>query len=133
MYRTLDRITETVAVALAMAGGLVLLAIVVLTCVSIIGRALVPFDLGIGPIRGIFGDVSRPIGGRAEVRLWASAWHFQDALRAGLSGVSWHAGLGASTALTELATLQLRAEHSYNRYVGNRYRLTAALTLRVHR
>lgn len=39
---------------LALAGGAVLLCIVVLTCVSIAGRALVPFDIGVGPIRGIY-------------------------------------------------------------------------------
>ncbi|MBM2323895.1 TRAP transporter small permease [Marivita cryptomonadis] len=39
---------------MALAGGAVLLCIIVLTCVSIIGRALVPFDIGVGPIRGIY-------------------------------------------------------------------------------
>lgn len=77
MYRTLDRITETVAVALAMAGGLVLLAIVVLTCVSIIGRALVPFDLGIGPIRGIY-DMTE-IGMAAAIFAFLPWAQFKDA------------------------------------------------------
>ncbi|WP_316014460.1 TRAP transporter small permease [Roseobacter sp. HKCCA0434] len=54
MYAVLSRIAERLAAALAIAGGLVLLGIVVLTCISIAGRALVPFDLGIGPIRGIY-------------------------------------------------------------------------------
>lgn len=54
MYRSLNRITEWIASALALAGGLLLLAIVALTCVSIIGRALVPLDIGVGPIRGIY-------------------------------------------------------------------------------
>ncbi len=54
MYRSLNRITEWIASALALAGGILLLAIVALTCVSIIGRALVPLDIGVGPIRGIY-------------------------------------------------------------------------------
>lgn len=54
MYRKLSRIADALAAALAIAGGLVLLGIVVLTCISIIGRALVPLDIGIGPIRGIY-------------------------------------------------------------------------------
>ncbi len=54
MYHALSKMAETIANALAIAGGLILLAIVVLTCVSIAGRALVPLDIGIGPIRGIY-------------------------------------------------------------------------------
>ena len=54
MYAAMNRIAEVIAVALAIAGGLVLLAIVALTCLSIAGRALVPFDIGLGPIRGIY-------------------------------------------------------------------------------
>ena len=40
--------------ALALAGGAVLLGIVALTCASIAGRALLPLDMGFGPIRGIY-------------------------------------------------------------------------------
>ena len=54
MYSALRKLAEVIAATLAIAGGLVLLAIVVLTCLSIAGRALVPFDLGVGPIRGIY-------------------------------------------------------------------------------
>lgn len=54
MYRNLNRIAEIIAASLAIAGGIVLLAIVALTCVSIIGRALVPLNIGLGPIRGIY-------------------------------------------------------------------------------
>jgi TRAP-type C4-dicarboxylate transport system permease small subunit len=54
VYGHLSRIAELIAAALAIAGGLVLLGIVVLTCVSITGRALVPLDIGFGPIRGIY-------------------------------------------------------------------------------
>ncbi|MEM6385167.1 MAG: TRAP transporter small permease [Pseudomonadota bacterium] len=54
MYRTLERIAEVIAAMLALAGGAVLLALTLLTCVSIVGRAALPFDLGFGPIRGIY-------------------------------------------------------------------------------
>ncbi len=54
MYNALSKLAHSIASALAIAGGLVLLAIIALTCVSIAGRALVPLDIGIGPIRGIY-------------------------------------------------------------------------------
>ena len=54
MYAQISRIVEWIAMALAILAGTVLLVIVALTCVSIIGRALVPFDIGLGPIRGIY-------------------------------------------------------------------------------
>lgn len=54
MYRQLNLMVEIIARALAIAGGVVLLVLTALTCVSIIGRALLPLDLGIGPIRGIY-------------------------------------------------------------------------------
>lgn len=54
MYRRLQIIVELIARLLAIGGGAVLLCIVALTCVSIIGRALVPLDIGLGPIRGIY-------------------------------------------------------------------------------
>ena len=54
MYQRLGRVVEWIAKVLALAGGLILLVIVALTCLSIIGRALVPLDIGIGPIRGIY-------------------------------------------------------------------------------
>lgn len=54
LYNFLYRISNAFAVTLAISGGLVLLGIVVLTCVSIIGRAFVPLDIGLGPIRGIY-------------------------------------------------------------------------------
>lgn len=47
-------LAELLARGLALAGGAVLLAITLLTCVSIAGRALIPLDIGIGPIRGIY-------------------------------------------------------------------------------
>lgn len=54
MYRVLYGGADYLARGLALAGGFVLLVIIALTCVSIAGRALVPFDIGIGPIRGIY-------------------------------------------------------------------------------
>ena len=54
MYKLLNQVVERIAAALALVGGAVLLGIVVLTCVSIAGRALIPLDVGLGPIRGIY-------------------------------------------------------------------------------
>lgn len=54
MYRLLSNVADLVARGLALAGGTVLVALIALTCVSIAGRALVPLDIGIGPIRGIY-------------------------------------------------------------------------------
>lgn len=54
MYHTLHRTAEIIARILALLGGAILLGITVLTCVSIAGRAFVSFDIGLGPIRGIY-------------------------------------------------------------------------------
>lgn len=54
MYMMLSRVSESVARFLAIAGGLLLLVIVVLTCVSIAGRALFSAGICCGPIRGIY-------------------------------------------------------------------------------
>lgn len=54
MYQMLSRIAEGLARMLALAGGVALLGVIVLTCISIIGRVFVPLDIGIGPIRGIY-------------------------------------------------------------------------------
>lgn len=54
MYKGLQKAAEFIATVMAIGGGLVLLGIIALTCVSIAGRALVPLDIGIGPIRGIY-------------------------------------------------------------------------------
>ena len=54
VYIILDRIAQHVANTLALLGGVVLLGLIVLTTLSIAGRALVPFDIGVGPIRGIY-------------------------------------------------------------------------------
>ncbi len=54
MYNTLRSLADTVSRWMALLGGLVLLFVVLLTCISIIGRALLPFDIGLGPIKGIY-------------------------------------------------------------------------------
>lgn len=54
MYDRLNAIVEFIARVLAFAGGIVLLGLTALTCISIAGRALIPLDIGIGPIRGIY-------------------------------------------------------------------------------
>jgi len=54
MYLFLDNAARTLARIMALLGGVLLLAITAMTCVSIIGRAFVPFNIGLGPIRGIY-------------------------------------------------------------------------------
>lgn len=54
MYRRLSMLAELLARILALAGGAILLGITLLTCISIFGRALIPLDIGVGPIRGIY-------------------------------------------------------------------------------
>lgn len=54
MYRTLHMLAEFLARVLALAGGAVLIVVTALTCISIAGRVLVPLDIGLGPIRGIY-------------------------------------------------------------------------------
>lgn len=54
MYRALNTFAGVLARFLALAGGAVLLVITLLTCVSIAGRVLLPLDIGLGPIRGIY-------------------------------------------------------------------------------
>lgn len=54
MYYTLDRLAHALARLLALVGGAVLLALTLLTCISIIGRVFVPWGIGLGPIRGIY-------------------------------------------------------------------------------
>ncbi|KUP90839.1 TRAP transporter small permease [Tritonibacter horizontis] len=54
MYRHLNSLVYALAHLLALAGGVVLLAITFLTCLSILGRAVISLDIGLGPIRGIY-------------------------------------------------------------------------------
>ncbi|MDO5703707.1 MAG: TRAP transporter small permease [Paracoccus sp. (in: a-proteobacteria)] len=49
-FRKLDKWAHAIAAFLALLGGAGLLAVVVVTCVSVIGRAITPF----GPVRGDF-------------------------------------------------------------------------------
>ncbi len=50
MVRLIDRLVGSLAYAMAMAGGLALLAIMLTTVASVTGRALIP--LGLGPVPG---------------------------------------------------------------------------------
>ncbi len=54
------RFVERIARWMALAGGLVLVAITVITCVSIIGRALIP--AGLGPIPGDYELIEAGVG-----------------------------------------------------------------------
>jgi len=56
----LARTVRTIAAAMALAGGLVLLALVAMTCVSVAGRALV--GLRLGPVPGDFELVEMGVG-----------------------------------------------------------------------
>lgn len=62
MYLTLSRIAGGVARLLALAGGALLVAIVVLTVVSITGRALFSAGICCGPIRGIYDYTEIAVG-----------------------------------------------------------------------
>ena len=77
MYFQINRIVEAIARLLAYAGGAVLLAVTFLTCISIIGRAMIPLDIGIGPIRGIF-DMTE-IGIAAAIFAFLPWAQFQEA------------------------------------------------------
>ncbi|WP_439156151.1 TRAP transporter small permease [Yoonia sp.] len=54
MYALLSWIAEGIARTMAIIGGLILLAVIGLTVASIVGRALLPLGLGLGPIKGIY-------------------------------------------------------------------------------
>lgn len=54
MYRYLSQSANFLAVGMAMLGGLLLVGVTILTCISIAGRALLPLDIGLGPIQGIY-------------------------------------------------------------------------------
>ncbi len=77
MYLHLNSLAEALARILALLGGAVLLAIILLTCVSIAGRALLPLDIGIGPIRGIY-DVTE-IGMAAAIFAFLPWAQFREA------------------------------------------------------
>ncbi|SMX32222.1 TRAP transporter small permease [Actibacterium lipolyticum] len=52
MYRHIDNSIGWLAKAMALLGGTVLIALIAMTCISIIGRTLVP--LGLSPVKGDF-------------------------------------------------------------------------------
>ena len=54
MFAILSRAVDALARAVALAGGLVLIGVIVATCISIAGRSLVGLGLGLGPISGMF-------------------------------------------------------------------------------
>ncbi len=54
MYRTLHRLADRLARIMALAGGLILVGLTALTCLSILGRAFVPLGIGPGPVPGIY-------------------------------------------------------------------------------
>jgi TRAP-type C4-dicarboxylate transport system permease small subunit len=52
VYRSISRLVEFLARWTAIAGGIVLMAVVIMSCVSIIGRGIGKMGFGIGPIPG---------------------------------------------------------------------------------
>lgn len=54
MYAFLSKAAHYLALGMALAGGTTLIVLVVLTCISIVGRALIPLGIGMGPIKGIY-------------------------------------------------------------------------------
>ena len=60
MYDLLEKTADRLARSTALLGGLVLLVVVLMTCLSITGRALVP--LGLGPVRGDFEWIEMGVG-----------------------------------------------------------------------
>lgn len=54
VYSYLNRCVHFLALGMALLGGGALIVLILLTCVSIIGRALIPLDVGFGPIKGIY-------------------------------------------------------------------------------
>lgn len=77
MYQLMSKLSAKLAEALALVGGLILLGLIALTCVSILGRALVPLGIGIGPIRGIY-DMTE-IGMAAAIFAFLPLAQFREA------------------------------------------------------
>lgn len=77
MYNTAHNITEMVAKTLAFAGGIALIIIIILNVISIIGRALVPLDIGVSPILGIY-DITE-IGMAVAIFSFLPLAQFNDA------------------------------------------------------
>lgn len=118
MYAKLNRISEVMAISLAVAGGLVLLGIVVLTCISIIGRALIPLDIGLGPIRGIY-DMTE-IGMAAAIFAFLPWAQLRDAhARVDLFQFAMGEGLNNFLDLLfNIVMLLIAAVGSYRLYLG---------------
>lgn len=62
MYQSLNNATAAIARWTALVGGLVLLFVVVISCVSIAGRALAQLGIDSGPIPGIYEIVEIGVG-----------------------------------------------------------------------
>ena len=77
MFHRLNRLARLIATLLALAGGAVLRVLIGLSCLSIAGRALVPFDIGVGPIRGIY-DMTE-LGMAAAIFAFLPWTHLQEA------------------------------------------------------
>lgn len=60
MFQRLSRIADIIAKGMAYLGGFALIAVIIMTCISIIGRGLVP--IGLGPIQGDFEWVEFGVG-----------------------------------------------------------------------
>jgi TRAP-type C4-dicarboxylate transport system permease small subunit len=60
MYQALSRTADVIARSMALLGGAVLVALVIMTCLSIAGRTLVPF--GLAPIKGDFEWIEIGVG-----------------------------------------------------------------------
>lgn len=60
MYQLLAKSAQKLARVMAYTGGFVLIAVIIMTCISIIGRGLVPF--GLSPIHGDFEWVEFGVG-----------------------------------------------------------------------
>ena len=77
MYKRLENFVCVLASVLALSGGIALLVLTVVTCISIIGRVFVPLDIGLGPIRGIY-DITE-IGIAAAVFAFLPWAQFKEA------------------------------------------------------
>lgn len=60
MYQLLSKSAHNIARGMAYAGGFILIAVIIMTCISIIGRGLVP--VGLSPIHGDFEWVEFGVG-----------------------------------------------------------------------
>jgi len=87
----------------------------------------------LGPVAAVLLDAWRPVGSRVRLELRASAWHFDDPLRAGLYGTSVSEAAGVRFELTRQTWTRLSVEHAHSRVAGHRFRGLAALAIEVWR